>query len=400
MLEKTDKCISVSDLNTIISATVDAIEYLPPVLGEISGIAMHGAHLYCTLKDSDSLISLIMYNYRASKFIPSNGDKVIVRGRLSYYAKNGKLSFIATSITKVGMGNLRIELEALKTKLREAGYFDESHKKKIPTYPTNVCVVTSETGAVINDIERTIRHVNQMIKLTLINTNVQGTSAVSSICRALAHADTQNYDVIILARGGGSFEELMPFNDEKLAILIYNLKTPIISAIGHAEDCPISDFVADLRANTPTAAAETIAFSVQDLYSNIISNVNGIFSSIQSKLNKSVSEIKYASNNIYYTLSAKLKSLKSTISDDLKDTYNSILTQLTEKLNNINTISRLLKENSPTNLFKQGYFKVTHNNKTISTITNLKIGNTISLYSSEGIINAEITQIIQNNKEI
>ena len=262
--------LSVSIVNMYIHNVFVAEEMLHDidVVGEVSGISVVRGHAYFTLKDKDAQIACNSFNC-AKTYVPKNGELVIVRGSVSYYEKNGRLSLNADKIVPYGAGLIAMQLEQLKKKLSEEGIFDESHKKLIPKYCKNVCVLTSTTGAVIRDIITTVRRYNNVIDINVYGVQVQGESSAESVRKALEITDKLGFDVIIIARGGGSAEDLMPFNDEKLVWSIYAAETPIISAVGHETDFTLCDFVADARAATPTAAAELIAFDVSEIKKNL-----------------------------------------------------------------------------------------------------------------------------------
>lgn len=268
--------ISVSQISQFIRKVLGAQEVLHHVCvyGEISGFKFSGQHAYFTLKDADAAIQCTCFNARRTYTPTKEGEAVLVVGAVDYYVKSGRLSLMVSTIQPVGQGKLHVLLEQLKAKLKEEGLFDPAHKKPIPPYPKRVCVLTSKTGAVIRDIVRTVRLVNDVLDIDVVDVRVQGDSAAADIVRQLAWVDTLGYDCVILARGGGSFEDLMPFNDEGLARAIYAMQTPIISAIGHETDFSISDFVADSRAATPTAAASMVAYDVADTKARILDSMN------------------------------------------------------------------------------------------------------------------------------
>jgi exodeoxyribonuclease VII large subunit len=255
-----DKTLSVLQLNTFILRIIEKEGLLHNinVYGEISAIS--GAHAYFTLKDKDAQISCVCFNARKTYVPSAEGESVIIQGSIDYYVKGGKLSLNVNTIQPVGKGLLHIKLEQLKLKLQAEGLFAAEHKKPIPRFAKRVAVVTSVSGAVIRDIITTVRKKNSIIDIDVFDVRVQGDTASSDIIRGLTAVDNLAYDCIILARGGGSLEDLMPFNDERLARVIYALNTPIVSAVGHETDFSISDFVADARAATPTAAAELVAY--------------------------------------------------------------------------------------------------------------------------------------------
>ena len=256
-----DKYLTVTQINKYIKYKFDTDDNLRLVYlkGEISNFKNHtSGHFYFTLKDENSRILAVMFRNNASRvnFIPRDGSNVLVVGRISLYEANGAYQIYVEEMIEDGVGNLYLEFEKLKKKLGDKGYFDESLKKPIPRFPKKIGVITASTGAAIRDIITTINRRYNLAQIILFPCLVQGENAKEDIVRNLKIADSMNLDTIILGRGGGSIEDLWAFNEEIVAEAIYNAKTPIISAVGHEIDFTISDFVSDLRAPTPTAAAE------------------------------------------------------------------------------------------------------------------------------------------------
>lgn len=236
--------------------------------GEISNFKAHtSGHLYFSVKDEYSKINAIMFRTNAMKidFKPMDGTKVLIKGRISIYEQTGNYQIYVDEMIEDGVGNLYIAFEKLKKKLSAEGYFDAAHKKEIPKYPNRVGVITASTGAAIRDIITTIRRRYPICEIVLFPTLVQGENAKDDIVKNIKRAADYDLDVLIVGRGGGSIEDLWPFNEEAVAMAIYNCDIPIISAVGHEVDFTISDFVADLRAPTPTAAAEMAVPNVSDL---------------------------------------------------------------------------------------------------------------------------------------
>ena len=260
-----EKTVTVGELNATVKACIGAPLFQGlEVFGEVSGASEKAGHLYFTLKDETAAISCICFGV-ARTYRPRSGESVVLRGRLDYYEKNGKLSFIANTILPVGEGALALKFERLKKQLEAEGLFDPAHKKPIPEYASEVLVLTSRSGAVIRDIVTTVRRKNPVIDITLRDVRVQGEGAAHELVRALERVDKLGYDVIIIARGGGSLEDLAPFYDEELVRAVYAMRTPVVSAIGHETDFSLLDLVADARAATPTAAAELVAYDYYSL---------------------------------------------------------------------------------------------------------------------------------------
>lgn len=261
---------TVSQVAKFIFDVFEAETYLHNICiyGEVSGYKISQNHAYFTLKDENCQIQCSCFNYRKT-YVPKDGETVIIKGSPNFYQKGGRLSFVVDFIEPRGKGDLFLKIEELKLKLKEEGLFEEVYKKSIPAYCKTVGVVTSKTGAVIRDINTTIRRYNKAIDIILYDAKVQGVGAVEEMIDGITALDKLNLDAIIIARGGGSVEDLMPFNDERLARTIFNAVTPIISAVGHETDFTICDFVSDKRAATPTAAAELVAYSQSEQIENL-----------------------------------------------------------------------------------------------------------------------------------
>ena len=269
-----EKYLTVSAVTRYLKAKFDIDENLQTVYlkGEISNFKAHtSGHFYFSLKDENSKINAIMFRSNASKVIfkPADGMKVLVTGRISVYEAMGSYQIYVDEMLEDGVGNLYIAFEQLKKKLQAEGLFDKAHKKTIPKIPKRVGIVTASTGAAIRDIMTTIKRRFPICETILFPTLVQGENAKDDIVRNIKRAEDYDLDVLIVGRGGGSIEDLWPFNEEIVARAIYDCKIPVISAVGHEVDFTIADFVADLRAPTPTAAAELAVPNMSDLKKHI-----------------------------------------------------------------------------------------------------------------------------------
>ena len=265
-----DKYISVTQLTRYIKYKIDNDVNLNEVYlkGEISNFKAHSrGHYYFTLKDEGSRINAVMFSSqtRNVKFIPQDGMKVLVNGKISVYEANGGYQIYVNEMLEDGIGNLYIAFEQLKKKLQDEGLFNEEYKKPIPKIPSRIGVVTAPTGAAIKDIISTIKRRWPLTEIYLFPALVQGESAKEDIVRQIKRADEYNLDTLIVGRGGGSIEDLWAFNEEIVARAIFECKTPVISAVGHEIDFTIADFVADLRAPTPTGAAEMAVPQLADI---------------------------------------------------------------------------------------------------------------------------------------
>ena len=273
-----DKYITVSQLSRYLKFKFDNDNNLANIFlkGEISNFKLHTrGHLYFTIKDENSRINAIMFASQANKlnFMPSDGMKIMVTGRVSVYEATGGYQIYVEDMIQDGVGNLYIEYEKLKKKLASEGLFDASKKKKIPKFPETIGIITAPTGAAIKDILSTIKRRWPITKTILFPSLVQGDSAAPEIVAQIKKAEEYPLDVLIVGRGGGSIEDLWCFNDEEVARAIYECPIPIISAVGHEIDFTIADYVADLRAPTPTGAAEMAVPNQTDFY-NYMRQIN------------------------------------------------------------------------------------------------------------------------------
>ncbi len=251
--------LSVSEITSQIKTTLTAHFECVYVEGEISNLTKHqSGHCYFSLKDNNASIKCVLFRGNNAAKILENNIQVQIEGNLSVYENRGEYQIICNNINKAGLGDLAVRFEKLKEKLKEKGYFDRTKKKKIPTFPKKIALLTSKSGAALQDIKFVANKRWGLTNFILIDTLVQGNEAKNIIAKNIAFADTQGFDIIVLARGGGSLEDLWAFNEEIVADEIYRAQTPIVSAIGHETDVVLSDFVADLRAPTPSACMEMI----------------------------------------------------------------------------------------------------------------------------------------------
>ena len=282
--------VTVSDLNQYIKNKIDDDEHLNSILvkGEISNFKNHyTGHMYFTLKDEKSLIKCIMFKSYAQKlnFMPKDGMKVLIFGQVSVFERDGVYQIYAKAMEQDGLGDLYTKYQELKEKLEKKGLFDEEHKSRIPKMPKTIGVLTSQTGSVIRDIINVSTRRNPNVVIRLLPVPVQGEGASIKIAKAIEYMNKEKLaDVLILARGGGSLEDLWPFNEEIVANSIYYSEIPIISAVGHETDFTIADFVADLRAPTPSAAAELAVPDIYEVEQKILNYQNRLRISLVKKV--------------------------------------------------------------------------------------------------------------------
>lgn len=410
--------LTVTDINNYIKNIVDGDFFLSNVTlkGEISNLKFHTrGHLYFSLKDENSKINAVMFNYKnlGLNFIPKDGMNVIVKGKVSVFTTGGSYQITVSNMKEDGIGNLYILFEELKRRLEREGLFSPEHKKKLPRIPKKVGVITAATGAAVKDIISTINRRFPLTEIILFPTLVQGVGAKENIVKMINEANESDVDVIILGRGGGSIEDLWAFNEEIVARAIYNSNKPIVSAVGHEIDFTISDFVSDMRAPTPTGAAELVVPSKVEIQSYLNDYKGRIISVINKKIKS------------YTDTFSKLKStyiLKNPISmyeideqklDNMLEKLGSIMTYKLERekseLNNLskmispNMLNRLDKEKiklenietklnllNPENILKKGYSLTLVEGKIVKSINSVKKGNIIDTKFSDGIIKSEV----------
>ena len=392
-----DMAISVSELNSYIKNKIADDEYLNNVLikGEISNFKNHyTGHMYFTLKDENSLIKCIMFKSYAQKldFMPQDGMKVFVLGGVSVFERDGIYQIYVKAMQEDGVGVLYKKYEELKQRLDEQGYFDENHKQKIPLMPKIIGVLTSQTGSVIRDIINVSTRRNPNVQITLYPVPVQGEGAAEKIAEGIKYMNENNLaDVLILARGGGSLEDLWPFNEEIVAHAIYNSKLPIISAVGHETDFSISDFVADLRAPTPSAAAE---LAVPDIY-EIKQKINVYQNRLRMALVKKVEIMKLRyekcmTSIVFKEPTRNINENYQKIDNYIKRLENTIrIKQKEEKTKYIELVSKL-DTLSPLKTLTRGYSIIESNNEIVKNSKQLKKGDKVSIRFNDGKKEAEI----------
>ena len=388
------------------------------VKGEISNLKYHpSGHIYFSLKDSESVIKCVMFNSYASNlnFKLNEGDKIIVNGTLSVYLQGGSYQIYVKNLEKDGIGNLYLEYEKLKKKLENEGLFSSYHKKDLPKYPFKIGVATSSSGAALRDIVSIIKRRWPLANIIVFPCLVQGNGASISIIKALEDAKKLDIEVMIVGRGGGSIEDLWCFNDEKLAYYIYDYPIPIISAVGHETDFTICDFVSDVRAPTPSAAAELatpdINILINDLdnykinlnkyIQNSINNNRMLISNLSLSFNKEklLNLINNKKDNIKNQLltlnnyaSSLYKDNKIIINDEINKLKNAFKEKQDKCKNElVNTIS-ILDNISPLKVMLRGYSVVKTSEKSVSSIKDVSIDDVIQVRVSDGKFYASVTK--------
>ena len=414
-----DKYISVTQLTRYIKYKIDNDINLNEVFlkGEISNFKAHSrGHYYFTLKDEGSRINAVMFASSTNKikFIPQDGMKVLVTGKISVFEANGGYQIYVNDMLEDGIGNLYIAFEQLKKKLEQEGLFDEKFKKKIPKIPKRVGVVTAPTGAAIKDIISTIKRRWPLTEILLFPSLVQGEDAASDIVKQIKLSQNYEIDTLIVGRGGGSIEDLWPFNEEIVARAIYECPIPVISAVGHEIDYTIADFVADLRAPTPTGAAELSVPAISDVITYINQLKIRAQKTITNELNFNKQKLTELTNRYIFTNPISIYQTKEMLFDNIMDRLKYSITNLVskqekkfleiknsyilknpyqlldKKSNKYLQIISKLETLSPLLTLKRGYSMVSINKKIQTSSKNLKKGTQIEVEFHDGKINAEV----------
>ena len=388
--------LSVTQINRYISYKFKDDKKLSGVMikGEISNFTAHrSGHFYFTLKDKESSIKAVMFKSHAVnvKFMPENGMNVIAMGNISVFERDGIYQVYVTDIVPDGIGSVYVASEQLKAKLQKEGIFDQSAKRPIPQMPVKIGVVTSKTGAALQDIINILSRRYPIGELVLVPALVQGEGAADSISKALIQAGKFDCDVIILARGGGSLEDLTPFNTEKVAYAVYNSSVPIISAVGHETDVTIADLAADLRAPTPSAAAEVVSVSKEQLNGNLNYYNEKLKNLIRIKLNNAEASLERLTERLI-RFSPQFK-IENNIRkfDDLQKRLDFAFIKIISDYENkyISRISQM-EALSPIKVLKRGYSLIYKNSNIISNISKLECGDIIEIKMSDGTVKAKI----------
>ena len=446
-VQNNQEIISVSDVNDLAKGLLEKDLSNVWIQGEISSFTAHGSgHWYFTIKDKKSSLDCVMFKFDNINllFEPKVGDELILNGKVSIYSPTGRYQFNVKHIEVSGEGALLRAFEDLKKKLDQEGLFDDLNKKDLPELPLEVSVITSATGAVFQDIINVLSRRSPSVLITLVETPVQGNQAENEICKAIERVNTfQNSDLIILARGGGSIEDLWCFNTESVARAIFKSEIPLVSAVGHETDFTISDFVADLRAPTPSAAAEIISQNHSNLKTLIESSQKDLYLQINNKLRNQneglrsltklirhpgdklreisqridgiethlanlLERILLISKGEVNSISSSLKEFspymmvensKNRIENSIKDIRRSMQAVLEEKRNQFLTSSHTLEAVSPLSVLSRGYSILTKGKeeKVINSYSQVKVGDEITGKLKEGQILTKVIDVSDEN---
>ena len=396
----TENYLSITETNLYIKNLINADDFLGKIYikGEISNFKLHTrGHLYFTLKDDNSRISAVMFANSTSKllFTPQDGMNVLVRGRISVYEATGQYQIYVEEMLEDGVGNLYLEYEKLKKKLETEGLFDSSHKRVLPKYPTNIGIVTASTGAAVKDIISTIKRRYPICNTILFPSLVQGSDAKENIVKQITAAQDYDLDLLIVGRGGGSIEDLWAFNEECVARAIYNSKIPVISAVGHDVDYTIADFVADLRAPTPTGAAEMAVPSIDDVRTllkqfkiraskSILNNVETYKNRLDAIKNSYILKNPLA---LYEVKEQRLSNYIETLNNIMKKKLDNTGYEFKIILNKLHLLN-------PLNILEKGYSVVSKDKEIVKSSKDVKINDELTIKLHEGKLKTIVKEIL------
>ncbi len=407
--------LSVSGLNEQIKGLLETSFTQVLVEGELSRITFHNSgHIYFTLKDSSSVISCVMFRGNASKlkFRLEEGMKVVINAALTLYKPRGSYQLNCFSVEPSGQGALALAYEQLKQKLSTQGYFNTEIKKPLPKFPSRIALITSATGAALQDMLRVANSRYKNIEIDIYDVLVQGDSAAYAISNAVIVADTKEYDILVVGRGGGSIEDLWAFNEEIVADAIFHASTPVISAVGHEIDWVISDFVSDVRAATPSAAMEICLPDTNELYQYIDSLSSQLEQTLKQKIYTKSQELQHLKSSFaQHSVDKKLAQREEEIKQ-LKENFSQAINfnlqgyerellrlnqQLPQAINNqlhiaqtqVLNLQKLLESNNPKFKTKTGFAQLSQNAKVID-ISSLMLGEEFDVQSDKVLISAKV----------
>lgn len=444
------KYLSVGALTKYLKYKFDQDPYLTRVFikGELSNVKRHtSGHIFFALKDGNAVIRAIMFSRSANglNFEPEEGQSVLLQGRISIYEASGQYQIYVDSMEIDGIGLLFEQLEKDKKELDKKGYFDAEHKKMLPAYPASITIISSETSAAYRDMITTLGRRYPLVKVSLINTLMQGRGSRQAVIESLDYADRQNSDVIILARGGGSIEDLWTFNEKEVSLKVFSMKTPVITGVGHETDTTLVDFIADIRAATPTAAAEVAVPDAKDIEERMRQSSTFMLRSMTKRIDFYKNQIESLSN--YYKLknpgllydqqTEKLATLKMNLDAKVNvilrekiyqhsanknkieymnpkpmiDRYKEILGEskqrLTEEMSDnisdrkkqLSSTLELLNSLSPTNILIRGYSFTTKDGNIIRNSEALETGDEIETTFGDGKIMSKVTEVKNSDRK-
>lgn len=386
--------LTILQFNTFIKNILDAEEFLAniSVVGEVTNFKMSGGHAYFDLKDENAMLSCVKFG--ATDLNIKNGDLVTVFGKVNFYVKSGRLNFLVSRVEAYGLGDLYQKFLMLKEKLGKEGLFAEEIKKPIARFANKIGVVTSETGAVIRDIINVTRTKNPYTDIVVYPSKVQGVNAEDELVSGIEYFNSRDdIDTIIVARGGGSLEDLAPFNTEKIVRAIYKSNIPVISAVGHETDFTLCDFASDLRVPTPSVAAEVAVFSYYEQLQNIELTNKNTYNFIINKFQSQKDNLLAIENSMIDKLKLNVASADAMISQCVALIDRKIESIITSKKQSFDIVTSVLTKLNPLEILKNGYSLIEKDSKKISSIKKINVGDEIAIKMSDGTANAKIIDI-------
>ncbi|MGI6438799.1 MAG: exodeoxyribonuclease VII large subunit [Sphaerochaetaceae bacterium] len=399
-----DTILTITQLTSLVKESLQSQFSGISVEGEVSNFTKAASgHWYFTLKDESSSLSAVMFKQASWKvgFIPKDGDRLIVKGSLSVYAPRGSYQIICESMVASGVGEILLLLEKRRAEFAALGYFDQERKKNLPLYPKTVGVVTSSTGAVIQDIIKTLDRRTQAVNVILLPAIVQGELSPASISAQIEFANRHNLvDILIVGRGGGSLEDLLSFSDQQVIEAIVASDIPIISAVGHESDWALSDYASDVRASTPTAAAEIVSESWLTLQKNIGQVRQSLHLLMQHKLSLLHASARSVNIGRLGELLQQKVEYTSLFSDDLHQRLHQRFDTLLQlRKHSYTLLSSLLESLSPSCVLQRGYAIVTKNKRVISSKHETEVDDILQIHLSDGEIEVTVDHIKEDESE-
>ena len=394
-----DKIFTVSELNGIIKEILEGFPVIT-LEGEISNYRPNSSgHLYFNLKDNSSIISAVMFRGAAYSlsFAPKDGMKVQVTGKLSVYGPQGKYQIIISKMSIAGEGDILRMIEERKRKLAAEGLFDQTKKKKLPAFPKTIGIVTSPTGAALRDILQITKRRNKCISVNIFPALVQGTDAAATIAQQIKTANTFNLcDVLIVGRGGGSLEDLLPFSEECVVRAIAESHIPVVSAVGHEIDWALSDYAADLRAPTPSAAAEIVVPQLSEIKTILLQYSNELYENSMNRVEKIKLMIKsFKPENLEMQFRSIEQPLLQRFDNAKEGLFQNIIQMLRDTRQYIENCETVLENASPQTIFNRGYSMVRNKNsgEIVRSTENIQEGTELVIVPASGKITATVTSI-------
>ncbi len=401
------KSFTVTEVTRYIKRILGSDPILSQVIveGEISNFTRHSSgHAYFTLKDDQSKLACVMFSQYMEplNFIPKNGDRVHARGQITIYERDGRYQLNATSLENIGLGALHMQFEALKIKLENRGLFDSRHKKTLPTLPQKIGIITSPTGAAIQDIIAVASRRLNFSELLIYPVRVQGEFSKDEICRGIAYFNArEDIDLIILARGGGSIEELWSFNEEVVAEAIFASKVPIITGIGHETDTTISDFVADWRAATPSAAAEIAIKSKAELTLELNKSIQHLSIQIRRRVALEKSKIlRYEPEQLAHKMSRSIQRNASSLAHQEALFTQKVDKQLKSARERLNIAGAKLDSLSPFGVMRRGYGIVTKADKLVTRVDQVMPDDMVQIRLTDGQLDVLVKSVMPIKSEL